>query len=63
MQRLIFKVDTYVNNVDEIRDVFVVSYQNFEVISRNVIRFWSGGTAAFFYGINKFCLREYKLLG
>ena len=48
MQRPISKVDTYVSNIDEIRDIFIVSYQNFEMTLGNIIRFWSGGTAAFF---------------
>jgi len=38
MQRPIFKVNTCIGDVDKIRDVFVVSYQNFEIILRNAIK-------------------------
>ena len=48
MQRLIYNVNAHINNIDKIKDVFVVSYQNFEIVLRNMIKPRSEQTIAFF---------------
>jgi len=56
------KIDTHISNIDKIQDIFVVSYQNFKKVLRNVIGSRSEWAATFFDSIIKFHFRKYRPL-